>query len=437
MTSLRRRLNRLVVVLLGGMALQWFLADRMIVHVTESEMATRLEHDLDSLLATLNVGHGGAVDFDARVAGTIYERPYSGHYFVLRVNGREFHSASFGDARPFAIPSPAQGSLDHLDGPRDQSLLALTTGFEVDGRSIALTVAEDLTPLQRELLAFRLLFIALSLAVMIAALVLQRRELRIALAPLEEVRDAVLKIQQGARSRVAVDVPDEIRPLAAEIDRLLGFVERRLLQSRTALGNLSHALKTPLTAVMRMLDDPRMAALPDLRSSIGEHADAIRARIERELARARLAGDQPSAAHFDPAAELPVLVRLLERIHEAKRLDIRWSAPAGTVPFDRQDLLELIGNLADNACKWAASRVRIDIGHDDGLRVVVADDGPGCPPETLAALATRGQRLDETVPGHGLGLAIARDIVRFAGGSLGLGRSASLGGLEVVATFPR
>ncbi|MGE5088183.1 MAG: ATP-binding protein, partial [Candidatus Levyibacteriota bacterium] len=133
----------------------------------------------------------------------------------------------------------------------------------------------------------------------------------------------------------------------------------------------------------------------------------------------------------------PSLVKLLEQIHGDRPIAIEWTAPARPLPFDREDMLELIGNLADNACKWAAGRVTIDIRDDAGVTLVVADDGPGCPPEALAVLGTRGERIDESVPGYGLGLSIARDIVELAGGTLGFGRSATLGGLEVTARFAR
>ena len=259
--------------------------------------------------------------------------------------------------------------------------------------------------------------------------------MRWALRTLDSVRDAVLQLQKLGTRMPAQDVPTEILPLVDEINRLLAFVERRLQQSRTAIGNLSHAVKTPLAAVFRLLDDPRMAATPDLKHLIEEHADAIRVRVDRELKRARLAGDAPTAATFDPHAELPTLVRLLAQIHD-KPVTVQWTAPEGALPLDRQDLMELVGNLADNACKWADARVRIEIRDRDGIDIIVSDDGPGCSHEDLESLGIRGQRVDESVPGHGLGLAIARDIVEFAGGHLAFARSLALGGLEVTAHFP-
>ena len=436
MSSLRHRLNRVLLVLLGGSCLQWFVADRTIVDVVESEMESRLRHDADSLLASLELGADGQVHCDPRSPGTIYANANSGHYYVIDVDGRRIHSASFGTTRPFDPHPMATDSIDHVVGPASQPLLVLTTRASVGGQPVVLALGEDLSPLRRDLAGFRLRFLLLSLVVLAGAVALQGRELRWALRTLGSVRDAVLQMQKHGTRIPVQDVPTEVLPLVDEINRLLAFVERRLKQSRTAIGNLSHAVKTPLAAVFRLLDDPRMAASPDLKRMIQEHADAIRMRIERELKRARLAGDTPTVATFDPHAELPTLVRLLAQIHGDKPVSIQWTAPEGSLPFDRQDLMELVGNLADNACKWAHAQVRIEIRERDGIDIIVSDDGPGCSAEDLESLGTRGQRADESVPGHGFGLAIARDIVEFAGGRLAFARSETLGGLEVTAHFP-
>jgi signal transduction histidine kinase len=187
-------------------------------------------------------------------------------------------------------------------------------------------------------------------------------------------------------------------------------------------------VKTPLAGLLRLAEDPRLEAHPDLRGALHELIETIRLRIERELTRARIAGDRRSGPGFDGHAELPALVQVLERIHHDKALDIRWQAPRQVLAFDREDLLEVLGNLADNACQWAASRVRITIEERDGLHIVVADDGPGCAPELFDTLGARGVRADETRPGHGIGLAIVRDIAEAAGGGLCMRRSAALCG---------
>lgn len=138
-------------------------------------------------------------------------------------------------------------------------------------------------------------------------------------------------------------------------------------------------------------------------------------------------------------AELQDMAKVLAGIYREKNLDIATDAPDRLVPYDREDLLELLGNLADNACKWARRQVRIQAseGANGGLRLRVADDGPGCAPEMTERIGKRGVRLDESMPGHGLGLAICQDIVDVYGGSLQIGCDPALGGLSVEVQLPR
>ena len=436
MTSLRRRLYRVLLVLLGGLFLQWLVADRTISYAVESEMESRLRHDADALLACVEFGAAGEIRCDRQAPGTIYSTEYSGHYYVIAANGGRVRSASFGDAPTFALRTTEDDSLDYVAGPREQPLLLLTLHTSVRGRPVTLAVAEDLSPMRRDLARFRLAFLLLSVVILTGATALQGRELRWALRPLDQVRDAVQEMHQHGTRIDAAAAPAEIRPLIDEVNRMLAVVSRRLEQSRTAIGNLSHAVKTPLTAVFRLLDDPRLNPYPDLRQQLQAQAQAIQTRIERELKRARLAGETATTANFDCASDLPALIGVLEQIHRDKHPDIDWVAPPGALPLDRQDVMELVGNLADNACKWARQRVHIEIRTEDGVHILVSDDGPGCSPGQIERLCTRGERIDESMPGYGLGLAIARDIVDFAGGQLSFSRSASLGGLEVTAAFP-
>lgn len=194
MTSLCRRLRRVLLILLGGMLIQWALADRMIVYAGEREMETRLQHDADPLFSTLTIGDDGALQFNGRSAGTIYLHPYSGHYFVLQFAGNRIASPSFGDAPEFEPRASADRSLRHAAGPRDQPLLALTEERVLKGQLVRLAVGEDQTELRGERLQFRLLFLALSLGVLAGAIALQDRELKCALRPLNGIRRSVLQL---------------------------------------------------------------------------------------------------------------------------------------------------------------------------------------------------------------------------------------------------
>ncbi|WP_132885874.1 ATP-binding protein [Pseudomonas aeruginosa] len=174
-----------------------------------------------------------------------------------------------------------------------------------------------------------------------------------------------------------------------------------------------------------------MARQPELQQVLREQLEQIQQRLGRELGKARLVGEALPGAHFDCAEELPSLCDTLRLIH-GPHLQVSWSAPPGLrLPWDREDLLEMLGNLLDNACKWADSEVRLTVAQGEGMvRLKVDDDGPGILPDQRQAVLERGTRLDEQVSGHGLGLGIARDIAEACGGRLSL-EDSPLGGLRV------
>ncbi len=232
-------------------------------------------------------------------------------------------------------------------------------------------------------------------------------------------------------------MPRELEPLVGQINHLLRHTEETLKRSRHGLGNLGHALKTPLAVLLSLLGRDELRAHPALRATLREQLQQIEQRLQRELGRARLAGEALPGAHFDCGGELPALCATLRQIHP--HVDIDWQAPPGLrLPWDREDLLEALGNLLDNACKWADSAVRVSAGEDgEGYWLCVEDDGPGIDPAQREAVIARGSRLDEQVAGHGLGLGIVRDIAQACGGTLSLEDSGELGGLCARLHLPR
>jgi len=151
--------------------------------------------------------------------------------------------------------------------------------------------------------------------------------------------------------------------------------------------------------------------------------------MDRVLKRARLAGSGPTAAKFDMHREIPALIQVLKNMYRKKNLTIRFTVPpSGLLSIDREDMLELAGNLLDNACKWAKSTINITLEYNQSIRLIIEDDGPGVEDAAIETLMQRGTRLDESVSGHGLGLSIAKLIVEQYGGQLVLSRSKNLGG---------
>ncbi len=439
MNSLQARLNRgLALILITIFALHWLLADWVIRYVAETQMETRLEHDGDSLFAHLSISSNDIINLNTESVGLIYSQPYSGHYFVLQYDGQRRASISLSGFK-LDIPELKAGKKIHyhIQGPNKQPLLVLQRAFVVQGKAVNLLVAEDLTDITRKILVFRLSYLMCTVLVLLVAIYLQSYDVRRSLQPLNEARRQLEAVAKGQKPQIETCPFIEIEPLINEINRLLVLVERRLLQSRTAIGNLAHALKTPLAVLYRMPNDPILANQPEIQRELYEQTDAIHQRIERELKRARLSGNIQAGSTFNPHLELMAMTGLLQKIYADKQLSIEFSAPDRLFSYDREDMLELLGNLADNACKWATHTVRIEVsgGNNYALAIKVADDGPGVPEEQIVTLTQRGLRLDEAQPGHGLGLAIAHDIVAFYDGQMTLKKSLALGGLEITVTF--
>lgn len=234
-------------------------------------------------------------------------------------------------------------------------------------------------------------------------------------------------------------MPQEVLPLVQKINRLLATLQHRLQRSRDAMGNLAHALKTPLTLLGQLADREENFRDPGVAAQMRGQLEKIRALTERELKRARLAGASGSRERLDLAQELRTLTDVLRQLYRERDLSIQVeTGDRLEFPADREDMHELFGNLLDNACKWADSRVRLHAEpHGGAVRVRIEDDGPGRDPEELERLNRRGVRIDEdSVPGHGLGLAIAQDALQHYGGRMQLGRSTELGGLKVEVELP-
>jgi signal transduction histidine kinase len=267
-------------------------------------------------------------------------------------------------------------------------------------------------------------------------LLIQRLIVRTSFRRLDPVREDVRRLAEGDIGTLREDVPIEVLPLVREFNRLLVVLARRLERSRHALGNLAHALKGPLSVLTQSLDD---ADRPVDRRALATQAERIRALIERELRRARVAGTGRPGHLFHPARDVPDLIDALAHMYGERSPRIAFEdLTDGPLPLDREDMLELLGNLLDNACKWGREAVSVRVApHGGGVRLAVEDDGPGVSDELVDQLTRRGVRADESVSGHGLGLAIVRDVVKLYGGSLGFARSAALGGLAVTVDLPR
>lgn len=393
-----------------------------------------LRNESESLLIALVRGPNG-LQLDEQRLSPAYQRPFSGHYFRIDFDTGHWRSRSLWDLK---LPEPESPGL-HANfqlGKTEQSLLLFQADYRKFGQDISITVAQDYTPVKASFLRVQQVGLGLGLAALALILALQRVTVRRALRPLERAREQISQLQQGKRSQLDEQVPSELEPLVSQINHLLIHTEDSLKRSRNALGNLGHALKTPLAVLVSATSSPQLDAHPGLRKTLLDQLDQIQQRLVRELNRARLSGDALPGAHFDCDAELEGLLATLRMIH-GEHLDLTVKVTPGlSLPWDREDVLELLGNLLDNACKWADSEVTLTINQQDhAIYLLVDDDGPGIPESQREEVLNRGARLDEQITGHGLGLGIVRDIVQAWGGDLQL-LTSTQGGLRVRIALP-
>lgn len=437
MKSLNARLGSgLVIALLAIFLVQWLLVSLVVRDVTEDYIATRITRDVEFLLADLGFDTEGNPVLEQPPQGLYNSGPFSGQYFQISADGRTLRSESIWD-ETLAVPEVAVGGVvqTRLPGPLEQSLLAVSMGFRKQGHNLVITVAEDISAVDAGIRSFQRQYLVLSFGLLSLLLLSQWWIVRRSLRPLTETRLDLERVSRGETGKLPEDVPLEVRPLVTEINLLLELLSRRLERTRTAIGNLAHQLKLPLSLLTQLGNTDELKQHPQLQQNLLQQTGVIGHALERELGRARLAGDGKSGRRFAPREDIGSLLLVLERVYQDKKLIMEQQiAAAQAWPADQEDMLELFGNLLDNACKWAAVRIRIRI--DANRTVTIEDDGPGCPPEQMERLCVRGQRLDESVDGHGLGLSIATDIVSFYKGTLVFSRSVELGGMRVTVAFP-
>ena len=394
-----------------------------------------LRNDSENLLTALVRGPEG-VQLDEQRLSPAYQRPFSGHYFRIDFADVHWRSRSLWDQELPRLTEPGlKGNLQL--GPERQQLLVLRSDYKRFGQSISISVAQDYTPVRESFRLMRQIGLIIGLAALLLVLILQRVTVRRALRPLETARNQIAQLQQGRRSQLDTQVPLELEPLVAQINHLLAHTEDSLKRSRNALGNLGHALKTPLAVLLSAASSEALKDHPELSKLLREQLDQVQQRLNRELNRARLAGETLPGALFDCEKELPGLLATLRMIH-GEHLDLSYHVDPGLqLPWDREDLLELLGNLLDNACKWADADVRLAVSETPrSFLLAVEDDGPGIPQAQREQVLSRGARLDEQIDGHGLGLGIVRDIVEVWGGTLQL-QDSELGGLKVLIELPK
>ena len=467
--SLRLRLlaGTLVWVLLTVIVAGWALGSMFTEHV-ERQFQAELGTHLNQLAANLAIGADGQPALRAVLSDPRFARPYSGLYWQIDVLGARAGDGSPEGSREGALRSrslwdvvlavpgdlPADGEVHAHDteGPDGAPLRMIEQVLRPAERPelalrviVAANAALVVEPVARfnRILALALALLAAGLAV--AALV----QVRVGLRPLARLRDGLAAVREGRSTAIDGRFPAEIQPLVAEFNAVLARNAEVVTRARTHAGNLAHAVKTPLAVLANAAEEAAHDA-PDGRLAhlVREQVALARTQVDYHLARSRAA-----AAVGVPGLRTPLrpvlegLLRLMDKVHAGRGLKVAILACADELAFrgEAQDLQEMLGNLIDNACKWATGRVEVHArACADGapgaldaeqLRICIDDDGPGLPAEAREAVFARGVRADERTPGAGLGLSIVRELAQLYGGEVRLEVSPR-GGLRAVLALP-
>ncbi|HYD16193.1 MAG TPA: HAMP domain-containing sensor histidine kinase [Hyphomicrobium sp.] len=444
--SLRLRLllagaaSTLVALTLAGYGLT-VLFER---HV-ERRIDAELEVHLNQLTAHLEPSQTGDFTLPTPPADPRFEVPLSGLYWqiVHEQKGTVLRSRSLWDS-DLALPPEAKvdDAIHHhrIAGPGKTELYLLQRRIELPprmgGGTARIAVAYDTAEITKAVREFA--FDLAPLLAFIGALLLAAAwaQVSIGLKPLSAVRTLLAEVRSGNSRRLGNGFPDEIRPLAQEIDALIDARDAELARAKTRAGDLAHGLRTPLQVLQSEIEHLAKDGHTAIALNLSTVTRTMQRTVERELARARLSAPH-RAQHANVASAIEQVIRVVQRTPEGERLDWIVDVPADLIaPIDRDDLSEAMGNLIENAARHARHAVTVTAGKDSAaVTLTIADDGPGIPESQLQEALRRGGRLDERGSGAGLGLAIVTDIVESWGGSLTLANGEA-GGLSAILRFP-
>ena len=437
MQSIQSKLSTgLLFSLIIAFSALWILVSISVQFMANEYIASRLEHDAEMLLNTISFDSDDVLMVDATRIDVIYNQPFSGHYYVISTDKQTISSRSLWDHNLNVITiNTGDQSRSFKHGPDLQSLLLISFGYKKQGVRLTISIAEDLNPINKNIDLFKYWFSAMAIGMLLILVMLQALILRNSLKPLTRMQAELKLLQQGRLNKLSTESPSELRPLINEVNHLLTIVEQRLRRSRDALSNLAHAIKKPLTVIKQITDKN---IIPDTTKTILiKQTDDIYQISDHILKRARLAGHSHTGALFSFSDDLPALIKTLEMMYANKTLQLTTNIQDNiTCPIDREDMLELLGNLLDNAYKWATHKIVLRVNFNAELHICIEDDGPGTDLDKINELTKRGVRLDENIQGHGFGLAISADIVNDYNGNINFKHSTSLGGFKIDITLP-
>ncbi len=452
----------LIILIVTGIALSTLYR-----HAVERAFDRRLDVYLRTLVADVASPEDGGEKFPQSIGEPLFELPLSGWYWqVTRLDTKTPEVRSSRSLWDSALPqlsddqtsAGAEYRQGYAQGPEEQKLRIVERKIDLgdDGKYL-IEVAGDASEIDDETRSFDGAISATFAALTLALLLTTALQVRFGLAPLARISQRLAAIRSGRAERLEGEFPVEIAPLARETNALLEANREIVERARTHVGNLAHALKTPLSVIVNEAaargDDP-------LAQKVREQADIMRDQVARQLERARLAARLTVVGTLtDVPPVVTALARTMEKLYRERDIAIAVDVPEHAFfRGEQQDLEEMIGNLVDNGCKWAQSRVAIEVvadhagaglekgqrnpksdtaenGEKPCVRIIVDDDGPGLSAGEREQVALRGRRLDETKPGSGLGLSIVVELAGLYSGVLTLG-TAPIGGLRAELALP-
>lgn len=420
-------------------------------NAVERAFDRRLDVYLRTLVADVASPEEGTDKFPQSIGEPLFELPLSGWYWqVTRLDAAkpEVHSSrSLWDSNLPRLPeneAPASAGYlkGYVSGPEDARLRLVqrTVDLGDDGRYL-ISVAGEATDIDEDMKSFDRTIGAIFAGLTLALIMTTALQVRLGLAPLKRISESLAAIRSGRAERLEGEFPSEIAPLARETNALIDANHEIVERARTHAGNLAHALKTPLSVIV---NEAAARANDPLAEKVLEQADLMRDQMVRQLERARLAA-RPIVLGtlIDVPPVVTALARTMEKLHRDREIAIAVDVPTrARFRGEQQDLEEMLGNLVDNACKWARSRVAVEVVAEDAsadgkakVRVIVDDDGPGLSPAERERVARRGQRFDESKPGSGLGLSIVVELASLYKGVLTL-ETSPIGGLRAELALP-
>ena len=435
----------------GGIALS-----SLFTSSAEGNFDARLNADLDSVIAAADRDAEGKLNVAQSFVDPRFANAFSGWYWQIApldpqaAEGGEamLRSTSRWDQSLQLGPPPALGIVrkGYTIGPRKVRLRYIENVVSIPDDAqpgsvkpadhrYRFIVASDVSAVEADISRFNITLWWATVILGAGLLTAMFLQVRLGLAPLGRVSRALAAIREGRADHLEGDFPTEIKPLADELNALVAHNAQVVTRARTHVGNLAHFLKTPLS----VLANEAQGAQGPLAETVTRQVSVMRRQVDHYLARARTVGSAAViGARTEVAPVVADLTRALSKLYAARGVMIDRQCPDGlSFRGDRADLEEMIGNLLDNACKWAMEQVQLVVepAATGRLKVTVSDDGPGLNDDQMSRVLERGERLDQSKSGSGLGLSIVKEIAALYGGTLALGRSSS-GGLSAELLLP-